>query len=416
MGMMKTYLLENEEHEMPEAPISLPTLYKKTNTGAIQYWTITVVELSNDRGDIQTEYGQVGTDSPQKTSDIISEGKNPGKKNATTAIEQAYKEAQSKWEKQKKKGYVDSLAGAQNDELDALIEGGEEPMLAEAYMDVIYDQRPGHENDAPTYVKTKEAKKIQFPVFTQPKLDGIRCIAIIKNGEVTLWSRTRKPINSVPHIVQELEAAFENMDIILDGELYNHDMKSDFEKIVSLVRQKEPGEGHEVVQYHIYDTINEDPFKLRYAKLARLFRMYEFYGLKLVPTAVAKTEEEVIAKFEEHVKTGYEGAMLRNVESAYSQRRSMDLQKMKPFIDDDFLITGVTEGRGKMAGLAIFICAAKNGNPFEVKLKGELESLRKYMHDESLWKGKKLTVRYFGLTNKEKVPRFPVGIVVRDYE
>ena len=283
-------------------------------------------------------------------------------------------------------------------------------------MDVIYDQRPGHENDAPTYVKTKEAKKIKFPVFTQPKLDGIRCIAIVKNGQATLWSRTRKPINSVPHIIQELEAAFENMDIILDGELYNHDMKSDFEKIVSLVRQKEPGEGHEVVQYHVYDTINGDSFKHRYAQLHRLFRMFEFYSLKLVPTEVAKTEEEVITQFEKNVKLGYEGAMLRNVESEYAQKRSMDLQKMKPFIDDDFLITGVTEGRGKMAGLAIFTCAAKNGNPFEVKLKGELESLRKYMQDESLWKGKKLTVRYFGLTNKEKVPRFPVGIVVRDYE
>jgi ATP-dependent DNA ligase len=403
--------------------MQLPTLYKKTNTGAIQFWTIAVSQTKfasqNEEiiaGLIETTYGQLDTDSPQHTVDTISEGKNPGKKNATTPLQQAEKEAQAKWEKQKKKGYVETIEGAQNEELDALIEGGEEPMLAEAYMDVIYDQRPGHENDAPTYVKTKEAKKIKFPVFTQPKLDGIRCIAIVKNGQATLWSRTRKPINSVPHIIQELEAAFENMDIILDGELYNHDMKSDFEKIVSLVRQKEPGEGHEVVQYHVYDTINGDSFKHRYAQLHRLFRMFEFYSLKLVPTEVAKTEEEVITQFEKNVKLGYEGAMLRNVESEYAQKRSMDLQKMKPFIDDDFLITGVTEGRGKMAGLAIFTCAAKNGNPFEVKLKGELESLRKYMQDESLWKGKKLTVRYFGLTNKEKVPRFPVGIVVRDYE
>lgn len=416
MGRMKTHLLENEEHEMPEGPVSLPTLYKKTNTGAIQYWTISVEEKSFGKGEIKTEYGQVGTDSPQVTVDVISEGKNPGKKNATTAIQQAEKEAQAKWEKQKKKGYVDSLAGAQNDELDELIEGGEEPMLAEAYMDIIYDQRPGHENDPPTYVKTKEAKKIKFPVFVQPKLDGIRCIAIIKGGEVTLWSRTRKPINSVPHIVQELEAAFENMDIILDGELYNHDMKSDFEKIVSLVRQKEPGEGHEVVQYHVYDIINGESFKHRFAQLHRIFRMYEFYGIKAVGTDVAKTEEEVLTKFEKHVKTGYEGAMLRNVDSEYAQRRSMDLQKMKPFIDDDFPIVGVQEGRGKMAGLAIFTCQAKNGNTFEVKLKGELESLRKYVQDHTLWQNKKLSVRYFGLTNKEKVPRFPVGIVVRDYE
>jgi DNA ligase 1 len=395
----------------------LATLYKKTNTGAIQYWKISSYPVDvQEFGEIRIEYGQVGTDSPQVQLDLVTKGKNPGKKNATTPLQQAEAEAFARWEKQKKKGYVDSQEKAQNDELDELIEGGEEPMLAEAYMDVIYDQRPGFENTPPTFLLTKEAKKIKFPVFTQPKLDGIRCIAIIKGGVVTLWSRTRKPINSVPHIVQELEAAFENQDIILDGELYNHDMKSDFEKIVSLVRQEEPGEGHEVVQYHIYDTINEDPYKNRYAKLHRLFNAYEFYSIKQVPSDVARSAEDVMKNFEKYIKEGYEGAMLRNVESAYVNKRSMDLQKMKPFIDDDFEITAATSGRGKMAGLAVFTCKAKNGTTFEVKLKGELESLRKYLEDESLWRGKKLTVRYFGLTNKEKVPRFPVGIAVRDYE
>jgi DNA ligase-1 len=395
----------------------LATLYKKTNTGAIQYWKISSYPVDAQQfGEIRIEYGQVGTDSPQVQLDVVIKGKNPGKKNATTPLQQAEAEAFARWEKQKKKGYVDSQEKAQNDELDELIEGGEEPMLAEAYMDVIYDQRPGFENSPPTFLLTKEAKKIKFPVFTQPKLDGIRCIAIIKGGVVTLWSRTRKPINSVPHIVQELEAAFENQDIILDGELYNHDMKSDFEKIVSLVRQEEPGEGHEVVQYHVYDTINEDPYKNRYAKLHRLFNAFEFYGIKQVPSDVARSAEDVMTNFEKYIKEGYEGAMLRNVESPYVNKRSMDLQKMKPFIDDDFEITAATSGRGKMAGLAVFTCKAKNGTTFEVKLKGELESLRKYLEDESLWRGKKLTVRYFGLTNKEKVPRFPVGIAVRDYE
>lgn len=399
---------------------TFPTLYKKTNTGAIQFWEIKayaeVGEGGSQVGSMYTRYGQLDTTSPQETKDVIAKGKNPGKKNETTAYQQAEKEAQAKWEKQLKKGYVQTQEAAQNEELDELIEGGEEPMLAEAYMDVVYDQRAGHEEDPPTYIRTKEAKKIKFPAFIQPKLDGIRCIAIIKGGVVTLWSRTRKPINSVPHIVQELEAAFENQDIILDGELYNHEMKSDFEKIVSLVRQKVPGEGHEIVQYHVYDTINGESFKHRYAKLHRLFRLFEFHSIKIVQTEVTRSEEESIKKFESHVSTGYEGAMLRNVESEYAQRRSMDLQKIKPFIDSEFPIIGVTEGRGKMAGLAIFTCSARNGNPFEVKLKGELEGLRKYLQDESTWKSKELTVRYQGLTNKEKVPRFPVGIAVRDYE
>lgn len=396
--------------------MNFPILYKKTSTGAIQQWEILSGKSEDGRGFIMTVYGQVGSEKLQRTSDWVSEGKNVGKKNATTPAEQAEAEAKAKWEKQKKKGYVETKDGAENDELDDLIEGGEEPMLAEAYMDIIYDQRPGHEQDPPQYIRTSDAKKIKWPCAEQCKLDGIRCIAIIVGGECTLWSRTRKPINSVPHIIQELEAAFEHRDVVLDGELYNHEMKAEFEKIVSLVRQKKPAPGHEVIQYHVYDMISDESFKNRSEALKRIFDNFEFYSLKQVKTNIVKDEAAAIKNFEKNVKAGYEGAMLRNLDSDYRNKRSVDLQKIKPFIDDEFPITGVTEGRGKMAGLAIFTCKAKNGNPFEVKLKGELESLRKYIQDEKTWKGKELTVRYQGLTNKERVPRFPVGIAVRDYE
>lgn len=375
-----------------------PTLYKKTSTGAIQFWTISthVSVVDSNWAEIHTEYGQVGTDSPQKTSDSISEGKNVGKKNATTPHQQADLEAQAKYEKQLKKGYVTTADGAAAGETDELIEGGIVPMLAHKY--------------------SEQAHKIKYPAFVQPKLDGIRCIAIVKDGEATLWSRTRKPITSCPHIIQELEAAFENMDIILDGELYNHELKSDFEKIVSMVRQEEPAEGCEVVQYHVYDTFSEEPFKLRYAQLHRLFRMFEFYSLKLVQTEVTKTEDDVMEFFDKYRKQGYEGAMMRNVDSAYVNKRSYDLQKVKEFDDAEFPIVGIEEGRGKLAGAAIFVCKNENGSEFKAKMKGDIEQLKKFFSDSTLWTGKKLTVQYQGLTGKEKVPRFPVGVAIRDYE
>jgi DNA ligase-1 len=263
---------------------------------------------------------------------------------------------------------------------------------------------------------SEQAHKIKYPAFVQPKLDGIRCIAIVKDGQATLWSRTRKPITSCPHIVQELEAAFETQDIILDGELYNHEMKSDFEKIVSLVRQEEPGEGHEIVQYHVYDTFNPEPFKLRYAKLHRLFRMFEFYSLVLVQTEVAQTEDSVMEFFEKYRAQGYEGAMMRNVESSYVNKRSYDLQKVKEFDDAEYPIVGVEEGRGKLAGHAIFVCKTDAGKEFLAKMKGDTSKLKEYFEKHDLWKGKKLTVQYQGLTGKEGVPRFPVGVAIRDYE
>lgn len=383
---------------------TFPTLYKKTNTGAIQFWTISVEEKQVERptgtmtaGNIRTVYGQVGTDSPQTTEDLILHGKNPGKKNETTPLQQAVKEAQAKWKKQKKNGYVETVEAAQNEELDELIEGGIVPMLAHKF--------------------SEQAHKIKYPAFVQPKLDGIRCIAIVKDGTATLWTRTRKPITSVPHIIQELEAAFENMDIILDGELYNHQMKSDFEKIVSLVRQEEPGEGHEIVQYHVYDMVSDEDFKYRYAQLHRMFRMFEFYSLQLVQTEVAQTEDQVMEYFDKYRSQGYEGAMMRNVASKYVNKRSYDLQKVKEFDDAEFRIVGIEEGRGKLAGhVGSFVCEMDNGKTFLAKAKGATERLKDYFEQHELWQGKKLTVQYQGLTGKEGVPRFPVGVAIRDYE
>lgn len=393
---------------------TLPILYKKTSTGAIQFWEIGVRAMSEGieqplpgttgrwpdmfLGEIVTKYGQLGTESPQITSDMVTKGKNKGKINATNAVEQAMAEAQAKWEKQKKKGYVESIDGAKADETDDLITGGVVPMLAQKY--------------------SEQGHKIKYPCSVQPKLDGIRCVAIIKDGECTLWSRTRKPITSCPHIVAELEAAFaSDGEIILDGELYNHEMKADFEKIVSLVRQEEPGEGHEIVQYHVYDVINDSmPFKDRTEVLETLFDTYEFFSLKMVETETVLEEDEVMDFFEIYRKQGYEGAMLRNDNSLYVNKRSYDLQKVKEFDDAEFPIVGIEEGRGKLAGHAIFQCKTDSGKVFLAKLKGDTARLKAVFEDPKLWQGKKLTVQYQGLTGKEGVPRFPVGVEIRDYE
>lgn len=387
--------------------MNLPTLYKKTSTGAIQFWTIEAnLSRASETGDdevdqvatIVTTYGQVGTDSPQVTYDRVREGKNAGKKNATTAFEQALKEATAKHEKQRKKGYVDSIEAAQNDQLDEIIEGGVVPMLAGKFED--------------------HAQKIKYPASAQPKLDGIRCIAVVKDGECTLWSRTRKPIRSVPHIVAEIEAIFGDNDITLDGELYNHDLKSDFEKIVSLVRQDEPGEGHEIVQYHIYDQVHMTVnFAGRYENLSVMFDLHEPLALHLVDTVAVETEDKVMAAFKLFTADGYEGAMIRNDASMYVNKRSSDLLKVKEFQDDEFQIIGIDEGRGKLAGhVGSFVCRTPSGQEFLAKMSGDTGKLKEYFENHDLWKGKLLTVQYQGLTGSAKVPRFPVGLRLREIE
>jgi len=374
-------------------------LFKRSSTGAIQFWDIEAgANPDGDAGLITTTYGQLGTDSPQTTTDVIEEGKNIGKINETNPIEQAIVEANAKHEKQRKKGYVDSIEAAQNGEFDALIEGGIVPMLAHTF--------------------EKQGKKIKYPCYVQPKLDGLRMIAIVENGKCTLWSRTRKPITSLPHIVEEIERNFKE-DIVLDGEAYNHEFKKDFEKIVSAVRKETPEEGYLNVQYHIYDTVNGDTFDQRTLLLATKFSSMKtpnFKYLKLVETHMVEDENQVPDWFLEFSELGYEGAMLRNAASLYVNKRSSDLIKVKEMQDEDFEILGIEEGRGKLSGMVgAFVCRIGEDSQFNVKMSGQTERLRDYFENHSLWKGKKLTVQFQDYTSYG-IPRFPVGLRIRESE
>lgn len=391
---------------------SLPRLYKKTSLGALQFWEIRVFsrELSTDKtivGEIVTVYGQEGTDSPQVTTDIISVGKNAGRVNETSALEQAVKEAKSSWLKKKKGGYVEGKEAAGAGEVDSVITGGMSPMLAHKF--------------------SEQGHKIVYPCFAQPKLDGIRCVAIVKDGVCTLWTRTRKPILSCPHIVSEIES-FGHKNLILDGELYSHAQKNDFEGIVSAVRKESPSALSEKIQYHVYDMAGdgrqealEIPFSNRTVLLKNWLSEKTGKGIVvLVETRIMRSEDDVLAYFEEKRSEGYEGIMLRNAKAPYVNKRSYDLQKMKEFDDADFQIVGIEEGRGKLSGhVAAFICsmAGENepGKTFSVSLNAPQDFLRKCFLDKTLWEGKTLVVQYQGLTKLGK-PRFPKGVRFRDSE
>lgn len=399
-----------------------PTLYKQTSTGAIQQWSIESSSWSNlgdsTFGVIRTRFGQVDG-KIQETEDVVSKGKNVGRSNETTPIQQAELEAEAKWTKQKKKGYVESIKEAEAGEIDEeLIEGGILPMLAQNF--------------------SKQGHKIIYPAYVQPKFDGARCIAIIDDGNCTLWTRTRKPILGVPHIQRALEKAFMKGYHVLDGELYNHDYRHRFEELMSFIKQVVPKEGHEVVQYHVYDVVNKYTFGMRAAWLRENLPVEESC-IVAVSTVLTGDEESLMDTFENFLKLGYEGAMVRNAEGLYANKRSYDLQKIKEFDDAEFPIVGIEEGRGKLAGHAIFVCCVKDRNIFEselskltastpeykkywedntftVKLKGSTEFLKQCFEDHSIWQGHNLTVKYQGITNKNDVPRFPVGVAVRDYE
>jgi DNA ligase-1 len=378
--------------------VQLPILYKKTSAGKIQTWEIEVFvdepQSALPAGVIKTTYGQQGGKLTEAI-DVVTQGKNLGKANETTPLEQANAEAQSQWEKKLKRGYVQNLDDAAAGKVDTnFITGGVTPMLAKSFDD------DGH--------------KITFPAFVQPKLDGHRCIAIIQDGECTLWSRTRKRITGVPHIARQLEAHFAHRTdtLVLDGELYNHDYKENFEDLSSFIRSATPKPGHEVVEYWVYDVVDlEAPFANRALLLADL-GLGGTRSVKEVPTATVSDKDEMIRVFGVYVEAGFEGLMVRNSAGKYKQSRSADLQKVKLFQDAEFEVIDVEEGKGKMAGKAIFVLRTETGETFNAKMVGALDKLAEYFINKDKYIGKQMTVKFQGMTNGN-VPRFPVAMRFR---
>jgi len=385
--------------------LELPKLYKKTSSGAIQTWKIAAEGRGHtdhypdgyDVGVITTVYGlELGK--KQVAEEKITVGKNVGKANETTPFEQAKAEAMSQWEKKVKKGYVQNREDAEADKIDTnMITGGVDPMLAQSY--------------------EKHAKKINYPAYVQPKLDGHRCIAIIQDGVCTLWSRTRKPIKSMDHIARQLESMYGDETIILDGELYNHEYREKFEELTSMIRQQVSKPSHEVVQYWVYDVVQPTvPFRLRKLELDLLAEKVDDNGAwqTIVPvlTSFMANEEAMIDVFGVFIEKGFEGLMVRNATGLYVGKRSYDLQKVKMMQDAEFEIVDIVPGKGKMADKAIFRCVTEDGREFGVKMKGALDDLRKYLSHKDDYIGEKLTVQFQKLS-AEGTPIFPVGLRIR---
>jgi DNA ligase-1 len=271
-------------------------------------------------------------------------------------------------------------------------------------------------------VGKKEINYRSETVFLQPKLDGVRCV-ITKEG---CYTRTGNQWMNVAHIELALEEFFKkNPDVILDGELYNHNLRDNFEKIISLVRKKKPTdkdreEAAELVEFHVYDYISDDLYTTRYYKLRDWFWYYsEYYNnsIKVTDNIVIRNHEEALEFHEENLMLGYEGSILR-LNGGYEQKRSYNLQKFKDFHDKEATIIGFLEGKGKRLGtLGKFIMRDDEGIEFGCPPgKGyNYEQLTNILNNINDYIGKEATFTYFERT-KAMSYRHPMFKTLRNYE
>ena len=388
-----------------------PPLCGEATTGKTKVWSIRVFERMS-QGVIQTTHGYLNG-KMQVNEKVISQGKNIGKKNETSPIEQAVSEARATWVKKIESGYAESILGTMS--TDEKEEESEVQSVAQSKAQSKAKGKGIHaEVPLPMLAHDyhKRGKSALFPCFVQPKLDGTRCVGMPGNG---LFSRLRKSFPHMEHILSELHQL--PPEIILDGELYSSTLT--FQEIVGLVKKETLRDGdaekQRQIQFHVYDIIVDMPFHNRLANLKHLFQRHKFQHLVLVPTEMCESEEKMKEKHADYVAAGYEGIMLRTKLGVYKHSRSVDLLKYKEFLDDEYEVVGFEQGQGLEEGCVIWVCRTAEQKTFHCRPRGTRESRCELFQHGAAYIGKKLTVRFQELTD-ERIPRFPVGIAFRDYE
>jgi DNA ligase-1 len=257
-------------------------------------------------------------------------------------------------------------------------------------------------------------------VFMQPKLDGVRCVIQYDAGKVTAYSRTGKEWKNIDHILLNLYKFFnKHPNVILDGELYNHDLKDDFEQIISLVRRQKPDdidmlESRDMVQFHCYDIINK---RMKFNTRNKFIKdnLKESYCVKHVETIDVHSKEYAKDVHESCLEAGYEGSILRT-NDVYKCGRSWSLRKFKDFQDAEATLLAWVEGKGKRKGtVGKFMAVDADGNEFGMPVMDKFDYLQKNFRKMRNWVGKTATFTYFERT-KAGSYRHPLFKCIRDYE
>ena len=376
-------------------------LFKVHSSGKVGDWTITVTDNNDGTATMVRAATKVLGGKPVETPTNYTQGKNIGRANETTPLEQAISEAKSRYQKQLDKGYVIEQPEEGAKVTNSL--GFIKPMLAQPI---------------------EKVNGWDYPVYASPKLDGHRLLATVKDGEVVLYSRAGKLVDC-EHIREELQKTYEAAPslwrgLTLDGEIYCHG--ETLQKISSLV--KKPQEESKRLKYHLYDAIlsNQNDGDNYYQRLHLITRIANFCETSIAdvtPTFNLHSEDELNKFHAENLSAGYEGTMVRWGNFSYEDgKRSKSLLKKKDFQDAEFKILSVKQGKpkilpdGTQLELAIYVCEC-NGEEFEATAPGTMYEKHDAWVNREQAVGKPLTVKFFNYT-PSGVPFLPVALQIRE--
>jgi len=402
--------------------VELSVLYKRTKSGAIQYWQIGARDYVTHSTITKTS-GQLGTTSPIVHTENIFTGKNLGKANETSPLQQADLQAQSDWNKKHDEGYKsrqDLGIGISGDLMHYAIDHVNYKTLTEALNAAL----PKFNTDAngqakPMLAKTVDWNKVTYPCYVQPKLDGVRCLMVVSKDDAgqpitTFLSRSGKPYTTLDHIKADVDAYMYSWlpnDFILDGEIYSHG-ELNFQQIVAAVKKQRPDSLK--LHFRAYDVVSDEKQDERAVKAYALVQSINSSFVQFVETVIRDTKEEIKELHDNWVSQGYEGAMIRLLDGHYGQgQRSSHLLKVKEFNSTEFTFKCFETGLRDEDLIAV--CETTDGKEFRAKMIGNKLSKAVLKTECGELQGAQLTIKHFGWTELN-LPRFPIGVNFRDYE
>jgi len=362
--------------------MNYPTLYTQDSNNNIRVWW-----MEQNGNKYRTHSGVEGSDNIVTSDWSTAEPKNVGKANATTGEAQAKAEIEAKYKKQLKTGYHKSKKDA--DKGTAYVE----PMLAQ-----------------PLHKLTKQPDYSKGNWAIQCKFNGNRCVAT-KDG---LFTRKGEKYVSVPHIENALKPFFKQYpNAVLDGELFNNDLRQQLNEISKLIRKSKHveaadlAESEKKVRFYIYDGYNftgksdvldEDAsYRERKNWIDKVVIPMSKYFVE-VQTTVVKSEADMLKAFQNLLEDQQEGGILRNLDGGYEHKRSKNLVKVKSEDDDEGIIVDITDGDGNWKGAATNVTLKWKNKQFDAVFKGNYETRAKILKEKKNWIGKEVTFLYMGLT------------------
>ncbi len=376
-----------------------PSLYFKDSHNNTRFWRI-----RTESNKIITEWGVMCKPSelkPQQSVKIVT-GKNKGKINETIDEEQAILDAESKWKQKKKKGYnelnpnfhtkMPERKGTRA-QINEYIEEAIYPMLAKKY--------------------NESKRHIKYPIDVQSKLDGMRCVVFMKNNKPQLCTRGRKDIPFMTHLHNEIIQIFNiiGSNCYLDGELFCKGKS--LQHIISRVRRsKNRHDWFNDIQYHIFDIYDSDLLSEKRLEILDNLNKNTCKYIKIVPTIVINSEEELFKQHEEFKNQGYEGTIIRLRGFPYRQGKNnyhcKQLIKLKSHFDDEGIVIDAREATGNQKGCIIFKLQWNEVNFWitpKMTLDERIELWNQWVENPKLIKGRKMTFRYYDLTD-DGIPKF----------